>query len=400
MEILHELCRLPDKEIKEKLDNNKYIKEGAIAVHNNKDLVEILARKGTVVILRNKLGVTSDLVSNIDNLTYPKFKEIVSKKYTEGTVFQNLEAVAKYLRKSLVKVYGEDRVDISSCTVLSSVKVYFPKVVVKNSLDMEHTITDVYLEFKFQWLERKKALRLYEIILFRATFTPAEVGSGYIFSHANGTPGSYTSSWCFGGTNMSDYIKKCDDKINPKDVLFLVSQLYGYMQWESIAGVPYKYISDIKPYKIKKLNRNLNEITTPEVINKYTSIVLDKLENFTYTNIGDSGVTFTDETNQRIKSILNEHIDESEKYRNIDGVCGDLELYTKENTKYLFRQKSIVFLDKEIYSEITDPKESFNMEQLDQLYPKEVHPTLLKIVTNKISTQYMDFLIKYKLEND
>ena len=76
------------------------------------------------------------------------------------------EAVGKEISKETL-----DKIEISSSLTIT---IYYPKITLKNELNKQHTIYDVYLRILFP---------MGTIKLGRTTFTKEEIDVGYVHSH-------------------------------------------------------------------------------------------------------------------------------------------------------------------------------------------------------------------------
>ena len=397
MEHLTELSRLPEKEIKEKLSKNNYIGPGSLVLYED-TAYKVLTRIGDSVFIdkpyggNNFLKVTSDGVSPID---YHSYKKLITRKYTEGTIFKSIESLSNYFKRVLYKTYGEDRIDVKATGDYSIVTVYFPEIIIRNSLGLEHVMTDLYLIIHFKYDEYKSKTKWGFNKLWRETYTPEEVRASYMFSHISSSPGKVSSNWCYGDTEFSRYLNKCASNFNPKDIVFFIEQVKAYMQWESIEGIPHRRINDIKPYIIKDKTTKIPHNLVSMLYNK----VCENLDSFSYeinTYSDDFDVSII---STQIEDITNQHIPDELKTRNVNGTSGDVKLITKDNTS-LSDDQTIIFKGVEISSRIVESTTTFDINKLDEIFPKETPNEVISNITSILKNKFKEFLIKYKLEND
>lgn len=310
MNIREKLDKLRDSELKELLDKkNTIIKKGSIVLYKG-ILCEVLERaKGYCIMLTEKNVSATTGITSLEILTYDKYKEIRNKKYSDGDIFKNdVDKVIRFLNLILKKVY-KDNYEITNFTNYNfQITIYYPEIKIRNSLDIEHTMLDVYLTLYFN-LSEHGHIYLYDYSLFRGKYTLEEYYNRfYMFSHINSNGGYEVSSggWCLGTTEFAAYVRMCREQISPTDILFLISQFHAYLQWESIEGVPYRFLVGLKSY----LKR---EIISPAVSSRFfkeaTNKVLSKIEWFTYDfrlTSESCDIKLSPESINRISNILSE----------------------------------------------------------------------------------------------
>ena len=398
MEHLTELSRLPEKEIKEKLDRNNYVGPGSLVLYDNK-LYKVLARVKKSVFIDTPNGSSNSFlhthIDDLSPLSYQSYRELITKKYTDGSIFKSADSLCNYFRKVLYKVYGEDRIEVKMSDGYPTVKVYFPKIVVRNSLDLEHTMTDVYLIIYFKYDKYTSQTRWFFNQLWRETYTPEEVHANYMFSHVNAIPGDLTGSWCHGHSEFATYLNKCTLVFNPKDIVFFIEQVKAYMQWESIEGTPYKYIANIKPYVVKEKDIQI----PPDQITLLYNKVCENLDSFSYeidSNLDDFSIFIN---SSQFKDIVDQYVPDELKTRNVNGKSGEIKLIDKDNTT-LRRENIFYFKDERLIPRIIQSDANFDMNKLDEIYPKETPTIITDGVTGMLQGKFREFLIKHKLEND
>lgn len=270
MDVLQELQRKSDKEIKQILDKNKFIKKGAYVIYDNEvHLVEYRC-KNEITLLPSYKFIDID---RLKLLTYKLYKEIVNNKrqkiLSKNNVFESI------LNKQLSVIFDKNNFEVTDKNII----IYFPKLIIKNSLDIEHELLDVYVQFSFKY---NNNLILDNIYLYRATYKDYEVAHNYTFSHASNTCGNRVSkaSFCFGKTPLADIIDNYSYKgIDFRQIVPLIFAFKEYLEWESIEGVPHRYLTKLKPYSIDRIY--VSEFT------KESKIILQELytkylESFTY----------------------------------------------------------------------------------------------------------------------
>lgn len=174
-----------------------------------------------------------------------------------------------------------------------------------------------------------------------------------------------------------------------------------YLSWESLSGVPYRYIDKIQEFKIKSNNFN---ITKEIKQNVYHSIV-KQLPEFTYKFeiiAGEYEIKFTPETKQVIDNLLNTIV--QEKYPEllmyqIGDSYGDVEEYS-DNELRIAQEKvddydeGIVFKNKQIYANVV--KSNIDIKEIRNRYPKVVHSDLAIFIHKNLEKEFYNYIFKYK----
>jgi hypothetical protein len=148
--------------------------------------------------------------------------------------------------------------------------IFFPEITITNSVDASHVIKEFYVKLKF----KKSDGVLYDFGGTRTLLTQAEVQSNYPHSHC----GSAASKGGWGGFCLgSGPIKSQVSILKLKGVsaenylvfeMFLIG-LQAYLEWESLEGGPYQYMSDIrKRQQIENIDNYVLEDTYKRYVNK------------------------------------------------------------------------------------------------------------------------------------
>lgn len=399
--ILEELNKLTSKDLNNLLENNKYIKSGSLVIYNNK-IYKVLSRTKQDIVLRygNGKGVFTDTIDQVKLLTKKDFDALNKEKYLTASFLNSLDKIKRYLDLMLSRVFKHNYdITINQSSREINVVIFYPEITVTNSLDLTHKMLDVYLTLCFSYSHNTFNLKRFS--LFRGKFTPAEARLNYFFSHINHSyvnigQLAWDSAWCLGSTAFKNYIFKCYDIMYPTDVLFLISQFHSYLSWESLEGVPYKRISDIKPFKTKIINIDTLDYDFNGIVKK----VKKRLPNFTYifTFENDSYVTkLTLETIERIKQII-KLTNPEYCFLNINGESVEIEEDFLETTE-IRNSQIIEFKGENIIPVIVvteNSKETVN--KVKEQFSLEPHQKIIIDVVEHIEKEFTNYLLKEKLK--
>lgn len=147
--------------------------------------------------------------------------------------------------------YGEDRIDTREYTII----VHFPKVTVTNEDNESTDITHLFAKVEVEENGSYKG----SFLMIRSEFSENQAYTGYIHSHLPSF--AYPDQWespCLGRGPIRNTLATLSD--NPSEDMWKMFclELDKYVQTESLAGGPYKYIRDIS--KLKKSPYNIGFI--------------------------------------------------------------------------------------------------------------------------------------------
>lgn len=170
-----------------------------------------------------------------ENITVPIV--IPVKQKTPNEEFIDL------LTSCTLKAFHEADVEITTTPEKVFVVLYFPEVIIRNSVNEKHTIKDTYIRLTFKLSEK---YNLDDVGIRRATYTYAEYQSAYIHSHVSGSSStmltSYTSSICLGSTAVASQRTLLSARFDPSTYVNFLWLLKNWISWESVEGGPYRYM--------------------------------------------------------------------------------------------------------------------------------------------------------------
>jgi hypothetical protein len=279
---------------------------------------ENIFKSGNLTILKNtykdirKIATSDILYMDYVPITFKVFEEIKRKNIAQIPKQWDIDKVYNYLNKVACELYSEERVDVISSTKDDiDVIIYYPEIKITNSIELEHTMRDVYIKYSF-YKNSEYGWGLEQISISRTTFEIRELQAGYIFSHtpSRDTPVCWNSTFCYGSTDLGDFVSNCTDY--SYNTLFteyfpkLLLAFDEYLQWESLEGVPYNKIdnllSNIDTSDLEKSSRCYYSGINTELIYK----VLDNVHlgyNYVLAD-GKYSIMLTEEAMEDIRNFL------------------------------------------------------------------------------------------------
>ncbi len=154
--------------------------------------------------------------------------------------------------------------------------VYYPEIVITNSAKKTHVITDLYVKFSFDYFGK-----LYHSFkINRGSYSDQEWYSNYKHSHTNGffPEAIYSfSTPCLGGGPINSTIAVLQnatlETFSELEIVQFLILIDDFLKWESLEGVPYKYIRDIG----KAGNYNISPNRSPTELMHYERRVLEHI---------------------------------------------------------------------------------------------------------------------------
>lgn len=130
-----------------------------------------------------------------------------------------------------------------SFNMLMTVIVWFPKIIIKNEVNLTHTIRDLYVRFS---IFNNGKLGDDPIEGIRSTLTLTEAKMGYIHSHLPMFTATNWRNFCLGTGPFPTCIRTLRGKVGTSaEWLIFARSMTDYVQTESLAGGPYISISSL-----------------------------------------------------------------------------------------------------------------------------------------------------------
>lgn len=122
--------------------------------------------------------------------------------------------------------------------------IHFPQVTIRNSRGESHIMKDIFIKFNFT-----DRLNSYCRML-RTTYSFNELASGYCHSHIRSFtafhPDKEFRTFCFGGSTLRTISDRLMYNFSEQLFHFFLIEIKKFLEWESIVGVPYMRIEDIR----------------------------------------------------------------------------------------------------------------------------------------------------------
>lgn len=247
---------------KEKLDRGEYIIPPLYLVED---------------IIINRYGEDRVSISNgsYDNFPLGNFNTI--KEF--GWFERYLEYLSRYYNGDIEDIISNDHflVEEQYIPVYDLPKefiVYYPEIIITNSTKKSHVITDLYVRFSFNYFGRLH----YSFKINRGSYSDQEWISHYKHSHTRGPfPDeiNYFSEPCLGGGPINSIIAILRNAtlgtFSELEIVQFLILMDDFLKWESLEGVPYKYIRDIG----RNGNYNISPNRTPKELRSSEKQVLE-----------------------------------------------------------------------------------------------------------------------------
>lgn len=126
--------------------------------------------------------------------------------------------------------------------------VYYPEIIITNSNKESHVITDLYVKFSFDYFGKLSN----SFKINRGSYSDQEWYSNYKHSHTHGSLPEAICSFstpCLGGGPINSTIAVLQnatlETFSELEIVQFLILIDDFLKWESLEGVPYKYIRDI-----------------------------------------------------------------------------------------------------------------------------------------------------------
>ena len=173
--------------------------------------------------------------------------------------FERHQRVVSAAQSVLHEVFTEANVDThppwqtDDGKFKSAFIVLFPELTIRNSRGLSHRLYDLYIKIAFIGTGLA-----YEFQGTRGKVSQVEAASAYCHSHLDGSASRGFSNFCQGSSNfqhtktlLGEGVESWLDESNTvkEDKLFIfegwLHEMVGFLEWESLAGRPYKYMESI-----------------------------------------------------------------------------------------------------------------------------------------------------------
>jgi len=166
------------------------------------------------------------------------FEEFITAIKTLNDIYPNAWDFKYYKKKDCIDIYG--------------VYIHFPEIKLKNSNGKSHIIYDLFVlvEFIINKINNKETIGISNIRGNRSTYKNVEVNCGYVHSHLSMLPDARNNNFgafCLGSGEINMYLANINAGETTEDNWYkLWLQVHALVSWESLEGVPHKYMKDIR----------------------------------------------------------------------------------------------------------------------------------------------------------
>jgi hypothetical protein len=386
MIIPEELLRCSTKELTEKLPKDKFKAKYFVDGENIYKLYNRFKNTVSYTKTNSKAVYTDsnylDFLKNVRLLQVSDIKDSRKDNLIKQLEKKSIEYKTDYLRRVVSQFFIEDHYDIISNVYTIDIILYYPELTITNSIELSHKLKDIYILLKFN----SSNLELKELSMTRTTYSSIEYNSGYMYSHVNIHKLQYwTSEFCW-GTDTA--IKKVQSKLRNGKILDFTQFLVlfkAYLEWESIEGKPYYYISSLidSSKNYKKVYFSALEYK----IEYFISCISANLKDLSYTYTIDElyyKIELLPESIDKIKELLTTHFPQHCFYL-VNGSSCRFEISNTVPTINI--QSQVVFKGEQKY--LTIEKEEI---QPNPSIPMVIHTDILEKVVeviNSLLTEYM-----------
>lgn len=171
----------------------------------------------------------------------------------DGTDIKDLpfSVTMEAIKKSASSYFGEEKVDITGNYLI----IHFPNVDITNGREHKHTIRDLFVKVRFRQSSLGATYAKPSALSGRrTTMSVAEYDSNYLHSHLESSSSFWLyRSFCRGSGSFGNYFADLGanpfnifEKEGAKRIEAFWFLLDNYIGWESRAGGPYIYMTNVK----------------------------------------------------------------------------------------------------------------------------------------------------------
>lgn len=271
------------------------------------------------------------------------------------------------------------------------IRIYFPKLKITNSQNFSHTIRDMYFNIVFN----KEEFTKITLTGFRTTFTDREYSNRYVHSHLSSGLTYTTMKFCLGDdTDLAVDQFLFIEKLKEEDVdffIFFFLKIKTFLEWESLEGVPYLYISNLQPSVANTTVKNLFDLGYLDYL---ASILFYKLSPNSF-SVVDFKIELTVEDIQLLKILLYEHYPLTATLT--DTIFGFLDSdtnvfipFSTEITSSSTEPRTLLFKNSVSFKgkllEVNIINEKAEKNKFEEIYKSlELNPNLLLYIENKVN---------------
>lgn len=377
MKIPERLLKLSQKEREKELNNKSVFTTKYII--NEDYIYEIEEKTKRHIHLTDGSKYTSkELQEYFTPLTEEKYRYFIRNNIINVNEW-DYKRFKNWCIKQFIDAYGIDYV----YSVDSYVYVWFPEVTIKNSVEQEHTMYDIYLKF-YIYDDYVKLSGL-----LRGTLSDAEIANNYQFSHVNtGSVFNWSNNFCFGYTEIKDLKDEVESNRTRvfKNLRFFLEALKEYLSWESLEGTPYYHIESVIQNKATWKKAPPIDFDKDKCYN----YLKKNLKSFTYDFIETDGnyqIKLSLTSIEEITNILTEDFPDKLQY-NLNGAS------VQKKVQYLLpeERKTHIFFKNEW-------RPLKIIQSNTSILPMKIASNILFYVTIRLEKEFSQFLINKNAKN-
>lgn len=272
--------------------------------------------------------------------------------------------------------------------------IHFPEVEITNSQNASTTIYNLFVEIPLNVNSNNVSFRDSSIYGFRTSYNYEQLNSNYIHSHLSslGPDFKYPNSFCLGSGPIHASIITMKNEPNEEEFMFFLMQLNEFIKWESLEGVPYRYIRNIGfsgnaripliLYNFSILTIINHPIFKPDICVNNNSIQI--IKNLKFSKQFKEILTELYPNNDRVFFVL-----QNGKYESISADVSNIK--NRLNTRvseFNSNNSSFIFRQTEYPITITDFSEDNTVMIANSVVHPKIEEHFLKKVNNKLLKKY------------
>jgi hypothetical protein len=278
-------------------------------------------------------------------------------------------------------------------------KVFYPEFTITNSHGDSHKIKDLVIVHRIAYNSNNEG-HIYTKRPFggRFSLTKLEIASSYQQSHLPGISDWNkrpfdTTRFCVGGdTDVSRMIAEFEVEMDWDRYELYLFCIDSMITWESLEGVPYRKIKDIK----NALNNKVNSVTASDVSTLVSKILNDKipLDVDFYIEKRRYRIRPNERANEFVKNLVLQNFT-FDQYKNIlvsrvpntfsEFLQGRAEQQPKRSFEFTFPREYTIFRGKKVFAKLI--KEDTRNEAIVSLENLIIYPKFLKHVLSQLESR-------------
>lgn len=359
-------------------------------------------------LLRKQVDQSFEELENIISSIYPKENYII--EICETNLFEDWATCVQKGIASALK-----------CHII----LYFEEIEISNSSERKHKIFDMFVKLVFEFRVTKVDLTTEDIIMVREFHTylrgmrmsqaNVEVPTNYLHSHLNSS--AVLGGWgtfCLGTSPLSTDIVELKTGFTKEKFEIVLLSIPVYLQWESLEGTPYNYISRI--YDREPRSADISEAVLENIALRFFTdfdfMDLDMSISMTEYSLSNTEISFTFADNAKYERLVQKAIilalneDQIKAYflplqpatpYSPDLVKGDIIKLESKAAIRSFRGKDLTNYNYNLIKQTNvDEKKPKKCDQIQIPIPDSLHQCINNKIKRAIRYRSKDWLHKYR----